>query len=163
MMYVGIDPGLSGAAALLSEQGTVVEVCSLPIMANNKATGKIKNCINAKELHSLLYSWEFEHQEILSCWIEQVSSRPGDGVSSAFSFGETFGAIRAVCACLDLRVNYVRPSAWKNYFKIGSDKEVARALAINLFPAASDHLSKKKDHDKAEAILIAHYGSLQHG
>lgn len=154
---IGIDPGLNGAIAFIGPNGQFKDVMDLPTMAKHKATGHVKNCINAKALYDIIMKWHHFAPEI---WLEQVSSMPTDGASSAFSFGDTFGSIRATCACTGLPVMLVAPSVWKKYFNIGKDKEVARALAINLFPTASSHLARKKDHDRAEALLVAKFGLL---
>lgn len=156
--YIGIDPGLSGALSLIDNQGKYKEVRSIPIMANHKSTGRVKNCVNAKALYDIIISWKRFNPSI---WLEHVGARQGDGVCSAFSFGDTFGSIRAVCSCAEIPINLVSPSVWKKYLKIGSDKEVARALAINLFPEACSELSRKKDHDRAEALLLAFFGYQQ--
>ena len=78
-----------------------------------------------------------------------------------FNFGDTFGACKAVCACLDMQLQFVSPVTWKKHYKISKEKEVSRALAINLFPEAAHMLSRKMDHNRAEALLIAEYGRTQ--
>ena len=88
--------------------------------------------------------------------VEQVNAMPGQGVTSMFNFGQTFGAIKGVCAALDLPIFFVRPSKWKKYFGlINSEKGASRTKAIEMFPYFSSNLSKKKDINKADAILIA--------
>lgn len=165
--YVGIDVGLTGAVALLDTQGKYMAVHDIPIMARGKATGKVKNCINPAALAGMLVElftlasnhWRATKPLITDvdvfCVFEQVSAMPGQGVSSVFSLGDTFGCVRGVVACLEFQSKSISPVSWKKYFKIPSDKEVARALAINLFPKAP--LSRKKDHNRAEALLIARY------
>jgi crossover junction endodeoxyribonuclease RuvC len=159
-MIVGIDPGLRGALAFLSDKGKFINIFDVPIMANGKATGTNKNIVNVQELNSLLQSvirFEKESYEVINCWIENVHSMPGQGVASAFNFGHTCASIATVIKLALIRVEFITPQAWKKHFKISSDKEVARALAIDLFPDAAHLLSRKKDEGRAEALLIARY------
>ena len=83
---------------------------------------------------------------------------PGQGVTSMFNFGQTFGAIKGVCAALKLPIYFVRPSKWKKYFElINSSKDSSRTKAIEMYPSISDQLAKKKDVNKSDAILIARF------
>jgi len=92
--------------------------------------------------------------------IEQVSAMPGQGVTSMFNFGQTFGAIKGVCAALNLPIFFVRPSKWKKHFElINSSKDSSRTKAIEMYPSLSNQLSKKKDVNKSDAILIARFYS----
>jgi crossover junction endodeoxyribonuclease RuvC len=147
--YVGIDPGLSGAIAFITGTGAYA-VHDIPIMA--KGTGTVKNEINANGMRQIL-------QKTITlepvAMLERVNAMPGQGVSSVFSLGDSFGACRSVLACTDIPTFYVTPTEWKKHFKLTSDKEEARALAIKLYPQAELHL--KKHIDRAEALLIATY------
>ncbi len=158
--YLGIDSGLTGAIAIIDSIGTLIHIGDIPTIAKNKATGKVKNYINAKQLHDdISYQCDyFPAQLTVNVYLENVNSMPGQGVSSVFSLGDTFGSIRAVCACLGLKTTFISPVKWKKHYGISSDKEVARALAINMFPEMSDFFKRKKDHNRAEAALIARYG-----
>lgn len=161
MHLIGIDPGLTGAFILMSSDGEVVDVADIPVMAAGKGGTKVKNIVNYAATFSILSQW-VEDYGVAEAWIESVGSRPTDGVAAAFSFGMTFGALRAIVACTKQPLNLVTPGTWKKYFKLPSaDKEVARGFAINQFPEATKFLTRKKDHNRAEAILIAYYG-LQH-
>ena len=83
---------------------------------------------------------------------------PGQGVTSMFNFGQTFGAIKGVCAALELPIFFVRPSKWKKHFElINSSKDSSRTKAIEMYPYLSNQLSKKKDVNKSDAILIARF------
>jgi len=150
---IGIDPGITGAIAFINGNGYLVE--DLPVMANGKGTAKIKNCINPAALAELIKLNSDVGEQI---YLERVSSMPGQGVASMFSMGDTFGSIRAVCAVLNRSLVIITPQEWKKYYKLGKDKELARAKAIQLFPDAP--LSRKKDHNRAEALLIANYGAF---
>jgi len=151
MRYViGIDPGLTGALAVLDRvyDGKVV-VADMPVMA--KGIGKKMQC-NAAELAQLP-----GHYRPAQVWLEQVGAMPGQGVSSMFSFGESFGVIRGVVAALGVPLELVRPAAWKRRFGLlKADKDVARTRAIELYPLLP--LSRKKDVGRADALLIARYG-----
>ncbi len=92
--------------------------------------------------------------------VEQVNAMPGQGVTSMFNFGQTFGAIKGVCAALNLPIFFVRPSKWKKYFElINSSKDSSRTKVIEMYPSLSNKLSKKKDVNKSDAILIARFYS----
>jgi crossover junction endodeoxyribonuclease RuvC len=137
--------------------GFISALQDMPTMLIGKGTGKVKRQIDAAGLAVILRDSSMGFRDETIVIVEKVSSMPGQGVSSVFSLGDSFGVIRGVCAALRLPVHFVAPATWKKHFGLGSDKEEARARAINLFPDAS--LARKKDHGRAEAILIALYGS----
>ena len=90
--------------------------------------------------------------------VEQVSAMPGQGVTSMFNFGQSFGILKGICSAMQLPIYFVRPAKWKKYFNlIKSEKDASRTRAIEIFPYFSSNLSKKKDSNKADAILIASY------
>ena len=90
--------------------------------------------------------------------IEQVSAMPGQGVTSMFNFGQSFGILKGICSAMQLPMFFVRPTKWKKYFNlINSQKDASRTRAIEIFPYFSTQLSKKKDSNKADAILIASF------
>jgi len=92
--------------------------------------------------------------------VEQVNAMPGQGVTSMFNFGQTFGALKGICAALELPIFFVRPSKWKKHFElINSSKDASRTKAIEMYPKLSNQLSKKKDVNKSDAILIARFFS----
>lgn len=155
MRYIGIDVGLGGAIGVLDEGGQFIAVNDMPIMAKHKSTGKVKNCIDGYALYEKLKVYAHCNDRLLT--IEQVSAMPGQGVSSVFSLGDSLGSIRAVSVILEVPMQFVAPQTWKRHFKISKDKEVARALAINMFPGAREFLTRKKDVDRAEALLIARW------
>ena len=90
--------------------------------------------------------------------IEQVSAMPGQGVTSMFNFGQSFGILKGICSAMQLPMYFVRPAKWKKYFNlINSEKDASRTRAIEIFPYFSGQLSRKKDSNKADAILIASF------
>ena len=155
MKIIGIDPGLSGAIAIL-ENNKVIEVLEMPTMAEGK---KNKKQLNSAQLVSQLKSYVIYKDEI-AVVVEQVNAMPGQGVTSMFNFGQTFGAIKGVCAALELPIFFVRPLKWKKYFDlVNSSKDASRTKVIEMYPSLSKILSKKKDVNKSDAILIARYFS----
>jgi len=149
MLVVGIDVGLTGAVAILGDPPVSHE---MPTVALSK-TGFVKNTVDTYGLARCLHDYGVLGAPV---FIERVNAFPGQGVSSMFSLGMSFGAVLGVCAALGLEVHLVEPRAWKKHFRLGPDKEQARGLASRLFPKVD--LSRKKDHGRAEALLIARYG-----
>ena len=137
-----IDPGVSGAVAMITSTGQVL-VEDMPIVGKR---------VNAGELSRLLTAW----RPIEAVVIEDVSARPGNGSVSSFNFGCSFGAVCATVQTMGLPLILVRPNIWKKRMGLNQDKERSRQLAINLFPAASGRLARKKDDGRAEALLLAH-------
>ncbi len=155
MRIIGIDPGLSGAIAVM-EDNKVLNLFDIPVMSEGK---KNKRQLNSALLVSLLKENIVSHEEV-AVVVEQVNAMPGQGVTSMFNFGQTFGAIKGVCAALDLPIFFVRPSKWKKHFElINSSKDSSRTKAIEMYPKLSNQLTKKKDVNKSDAILIARYYS----
>ena len=155
MKVIGIDPGLSGAIAIL-ENNKVLNLFDIPVMSEGK---KNKRQLNSALLVSLLKENIFKNEEV-SVVVEQVNAMPGQGVTSMFNFGQTFGAIKGICAALNLPIFFVRPSKWKKHFElINSSKDSSRTKAIEMYPKLSYQLAKKKDVNKSDAILIARFFS----
>ena len=153
MRVIGIDPGLSGAIAIL-EENKVLSLFDMPVMAEGK---KNKRQLNSAQLVNIIQDNTNEEDEI-AVVVEQVNAMPGQGVTSMFNFGQTFGAIKGVCAALKLPIFFVRPSKWKKHFElINSSKDSSRTKTIEMYPSLSNQLAKKKDVNKADAILIARY------
>lgn len=148
---IAIDPGITGAIARISQSGAY-EVKDLPVMEHGKGKAKVKKQINPSELKRILEPYYQSWETVI---IERVSSMPGQGVQTMFSLGDTFGCIRGVCAAMGFKVEIITPQSWKKYYGLGKDKEVCRAKAIELFPGAP--LGREKDHNRAEALLMANY------
>ena len=120
---------------------------------------KNKRQLNSAQLVKLLKD-NIKTDEEVSVVVEQVNAMPGQGVTSMFNFGQTFGAIKGICAALSLPIFFVRPSKWKKHFElINSSKDSSRTKAIEMYPLLSNELSKKKDVNKSDAILIARFYS----
>ena len=155
MRIIGIDPGLNGAIAVL-QNNKVIEIHDVPVMTDGK---KNKRQLNSAQLVKLLKD-SFQDETDTVVIVEQVNAMPGQGVTSMFNFGQTFGAIKGICAALNLPIFFVRPAKWKKHFDlINSSKDASRTKAIEMYPSISDQLSKKKDVNKSDAILIARFYS----
>ena len=155
MLIIGIDPGLSGSICFLID-GKILDVIEMPTMAEGK---KNKRQVNGSQVFNEITKRTKEYQKNqIRVVIEQVSAMPGQGVTSMFNFGQSFGVLKGVCTAMQLPMYFVRPAKWKKYFNlINSEKDASRTRAIEIFPSFSSSLSKKKDSNKADAILIASF------
>jgi len=155
MRIIGIDPGLSGGIAIL-DNSKVIELFDMPVMPDGK---KNKRQLNSALLAKMIKD-NIKNLEDTVMVVEQVNAMPGQGVTSMFNFGQTFGAIKGICAALGLPIFLVRPAKWKKHFElINSSKDSSRTKAIEMYPSISEKLSKKKDVNKSDAILIGRYYS----
>ena len=161
MIIFGIDPGVSGAISIL-ENKKILEVLEMPTMIDGK---KNKKQVNGSELTNIiantldLKNTEFKKDEVVVV-VEHVNAMPGQGVTSMFNFGQSFGVIKGICAALRLPIYFIRPTKWKKHFNlINTNKDASRTKVIEVYPKISGKLSRKKDSNKADAILIARYFS----
>ena len=155
MLIIGIDPGISGSICFL-DNGKILDVIEMPIMADGK---KNKKQVNGSQVYNEISKRikQFEKNQIRVV-IEHVSAMPGQGVTSMFNFGQSFGILKGICTAMQLPMYFVRPAKWKKYFNLlNSEKDASRTRAIEIFPYFSAQLSKKKDSNKADAILIASF------
>ena len=155
MLIIGIDPGISGSICFF-EDGKIVEVLEMPTMNEGK---KNKKQVNGAQVYNEISEKinKKSNQEVRVV-IEQVSAMPGQGVTSMFNFGQSFGILKGICSAMRLPIYFVRPAKWKKYYNlINSEKDASRTRAIEIFPYFSSQLSKKKDSNKADAILIASF------
>jgi len=155
MLIIGIDPGISGSICFF-EDGKIVDVIEMPTMTEGK---KNKKQVNGAQIYNEIFKRiESIDRHNIRVVIEQVSAMPGQGVTSMFNFGQSFGILKGICSAMQLPMYFVRPAKWKKYFNlINSEKDASRTRAIEIFPYFSSHLSKKKDSNKADAILIANF------
>ena len=155
MLIIGIDPGISGAICFF-QNGEITDVIDMPSMADGK---KNKRQINSQQVFNEISERIFNipKKEIIVV-IEQVSAMPGQGVTSMFNFGQSFGVLKGICSAMQLSMYFVRPAKWKKYYGlIKTEKDASRTKVIEIFPYISNKLSKKKDSNKADAILIANF------
>ena len=155
MLIIGIDPGISGSICFL-DNGKILDVIEMPIMTDGK---KNKKQVNGSQVYNEVTKRikQFEKNQIRVV-IEHVSAMPGQGVTSMFNFGQSFGILKGICTAMQLPMYFVRPAKWKKYFNLlNSEKDASRTRAIEIFPYFSSQLSGKKDSNKADAILIASF------
>tara|TARA_Y100001958_G_C21064202_1_gene425989 strand:- start:59 stop:553 length:495 start_codon:yes stop_codon:yes gene_type:complete len=155
MLIIGIDPGISGSICFFKD-GKILDVVEMPTMTEGK---KNKRQVNGAQIYNeILKRINDNDKQNIRVVIEQVSAMPGQGVTSMFNFGQSFGILKGLCSALQLPMYFVRPAKWKKYFNlINSEKDASRTRAIEIFPYFSSHLAKKKDSNKADAILIASF------
>ena len=155
MLIIGIDPGISGSICFFQD-GKIIDVVEMPTMTEGK---KNKKQVNGSQIFNEISDRikKLDKKDI-KVIIEQVSAMPGQGVTSMFNFGQSFGILKGICSAMQLPMYFVRPAKWKKYFNlINSEKDASRTKAIEIFPYFSVHLSKKKDSNKADAILLASF------
>ena len=155
MLIIGIDPGISGSICFF-QNGKIIDVVEMPTMTEGK---KNKKQVNGSQIFNEISEKikKLDKKEI-KVVIEQVSAMPGQGVTSMFNFGQSFGILKGICSSMQLPMYFVRPAKWKKYFNlINSEKDASRTRAIEIFPYFSNQLSRKKDSNKADAILIASF------
>ena len=153
MIIIGIDPGVSGAICVLKE-GKILEVYERPTMIDGK---KNKRQVNGAEVTNIFLK-ELNNKYKAKVVVEHVTAMPGQGVTSMFNFGQSFGVLKGICAALKLPIYFVRPVKWKKHFNlIKTNKDASRTKVIEIFPYISSKISRKKDSNKADSILIAKY------
>ena len=155
MLVIGIDPGISGSICFFQD-GKIIDVVEMPTMTDGK---KNKKQVNGSQIFNEISERikKIDKKDIRVI-IEQVSAMPGQGVTSMFNFGQSFGILKGICSAMQLSMYFVRPAKWKKYFSlINSEKDASRTKAIEIFPYFSSNLSRKKDSNKADAILIASF------
>ena len=155
MLIIGIYPGISGSICFFDD-GKIIDVVEMPTMTEGK---KNKRQVNGSQIYNEISKRiiKYEKQNVRVI-IEQVSAMPGQGVTSMFNFGQSYGILKGICSAMQLPMYFVRPAKWKKYFSlINSEKDASRTRAIEMFPYFSSQLSKKKDSNKADAMLIASF------
>jgi Holliday junction resolvasome RuvABC endonuclease subunit len=150
MKILGVDPGVHGGLAIVASNDGVaprlIDAIDIPV------TG-----VGAKERVDVLAvrTWIMQHQPQHAV-IERAQAMPKQGASSGFKYGRAVGALEAAIACCEIPITIVEPAMWKRAQRLrGSDKEGARQRALQLFPAAHERFARKRDHQRAEAALIA--------
>jgi crossover junction endodeoxyribonuclease RuvC len=151
-LILAIDPGISGAAGVVHVNGELRAAFDLPTFGNK--TSETGRRLDAVGLADMLR----EHGPFAFSFVEQVGARPGQGVSSMFRFGQAYGTILGVIGALAIPVRHVSPTTWKRALRLNSDGEFSRARAIETWPEHAELFKRKKDHNRAEAALLAVYG-----
>ena len=146
MIILGIDPGVSGAVAFYNtEIPDRCEVFDLPVVAG---------VIDGRNLAALI-----RRHSATRAIIEDVHSMPKQGVASTFKFGRAFGTAIGIVEGIGIPVVYVAPTKWKRALCLNSEAEKSRAMALNTFPQTAALFARKKDHNRAEAALLAKYAA----
>ena len=155
MIIFGIDPGVSGAISIM-ENKKVLEVYEMPTMIDGKKNKKQINGSQVTNIFKERLSSDSDKEIVVV--VEHVNAMPGQGVTSMFNFGQSFGVIKGICSALSLPIYFVRPTKWKKYFNlIKTNKDASRTKVIQIYPKISSKISRKKDSNRADAILIARY------
>jgi crossover junction endodeoxyribonuclease RuvC len=155
MIIFGIDPGVSGGISVL-ENNKVIDVFEMPTMIDGK---KNKKQVNGSQVTNIIKEKSINSKETIVV-VEHVNAMPGQGVTSMFNFGQSFGVIQGICSALSLPIYFVRPMKWKKHFNlIKTNKDASRTKVIEAYPDISSKLHRKKDSNRADAILIALYFS----
>lgn len=152
VLTVAIDPGLTGAYAVLDASGSLVTVDDLPVIRDGRL-----GWIDGDAFTSALLEVRGGHE--LHALVERITPLPVNGRMGAFSQGCTLGSILAALQIARARIELVQPSVWKRHYSLSTDKDASIAKARLLFPHAS--LDRKKDHGKAEALLLAHFAQTR--
>ncbi len=150
---IGIDPGLTGAIALLTPEDSLY-VYDLPVL---KARGG-KNTLDMHQLNDLLQELTTRSPKLPLVVLEEVASMPKQGVVSTFTFGKTAGQIEGLIVGHGLKLQMIRPAVWKKAMSVSADKDTVRLQASRAFPEFAQLWPRKKDHGRAEAALIALFG-----
>lgn len=157
MRIVGVDPGCYGALALLEHCGTLIDVVDMPFLKIRRGkTDKAE--VDGYELGRLLR--RLDPQVVI---VEQVGGVQGQAAGASFNFGRAAGAPEYAAKALDIRVEMVSPITWKKALRVNAGKDGSRAMAQKLWPSQAARFARKKDNDRAEAALIAHWFHQRNG
>lgn len=155
MIVLGIDPGLSGAIAALDLECGGLDVIDMPVVLSGKGKGIM-------DYHALARLLDLPAGRKVTAYIEQVHAMPKQGISSAFRFGEGYGALQMALVSKGFGLLYITPNQWKKHFGLNSDKGLSRSTACRRFPGSAELFARAKDDGRAEATLIALYGAEKH-
>jgi hypothetical protein len=153
MSIIAFDPGLSGAFAILSRDSEII-AGDLPIIGEGT-----QRRIDAANLADAIR----EHGPYRLAIVEQVSAMPGNGAAGMFRFGQSYGTILGIVGSLAIPVRLVPASKWKKALGLDSSAETSRARAIETWPSCAGAFARKKDHNRAEAALLALWGQTHGG
>lgn len=158
-IHIGIDPGLSGAIAFYDPRRLTLEVTDMPTWQAKNKQGKTKRGVDPYGLGRLLDKGPFAPE--CQATVEDVHAMPGQGVTSVFSFGFSAGVVHGVLGSLRIPMLRVPPAVWKKAMGLSSDKDMSRRRASEIFPSYAHLWARAKDDGRAEAALLAKYGSTR--
>lgn len=159
-LFLGIDPGLTGAMTLLDSERGILEIRDIPTCPNGTSSGSMRSWVDVGQMAHLLTEWSLRHsiaREHVTAAIERPIPMPRLPVQTIAAQFDTFGVLRAAVEQWANETVFVNPQAWKKMFGVHKDKEAARACVQRLYPDAAPHFARKKDHNRAESALIAHF------
>lgn len=156
MIILGIDPGLTGALAFYDTTTKTIEVHDMPVVSVVR-NGKNKNEVSPVLTSNIIA--EHGQGKIGAAYLERVNAMPGQGVTSVFSFGRSSGIIEGILAAYDIPTHIVIPQRWQKAMEVRGGKDGSRERAMQLLPASSGKFNLKKHDGRADAALIAIYGS----
>lgn len=154
MKVLGIDVGLNGAIAIVSD-GQLIELHDMPTVSLER-NNKTKRMVNAAELARLIRQGKPD-----CAYLERLNAMPGQGVSSMFSMGQSLGVVLGILAALDIPTTTIPPRTWQKALDVPQGKDGSRYRASQLFPAHADKFARVKDDGRSDATLIAAYGARQ--
>lgn len=158
MIALGIDPGLTGAIAAVCSRRGLLDIIDIPVCANGTASGSMRNWVDVNALTLGLREWSRLNDwaaDQVSAAMERPIAMPSLPAQTIASQFDSVGALRAVLMCRAAPVTMIEPGRWKKRYGLGRDKDASREAAMRLYPAARGLLARKKDHNRAEALLIA--------
>lgn len=159
---IGVDPGIHGAIAVYNASNGFMDVIDFPLIAT-QAAGR-KTVRNEIDEHGLAHWVKLAvGVDRVHAYVEKVGAMPKQGVSSTFRFGMSYGIIRGILTAHDVPYTLVRPQDWKKHMSVGRNKDEARLLASRMFPRQAEMFRRKKDANRAEAVLLAVYGATNYG
>lgn len=146
-LYVGIDPGKTGAIAVIDDGGVLREIHDMPYAGGEVVPSLVSGILALEGIHRV--------------WIEKVGAHPRQGIASTWKFAQGYGTLLGVASSRRLSVRRVTPAKWKRTMKVTAEKGTSRRLACELWPDWADQYRRVKDDGRAEACLIAEYGRRQ--
>lgn len=153
MRILGIDPGASGALAVV-EDGQLVALEDMPTLTVRRGQRDVRE-VNA----ALLGSVVAQMRPLDAALLEKVGAMPGQGVSSMFAFGRAVGVVEGVLGALQVPYSTVPPQEWQRAMRVRGGKDGARERAMRIYPTRAADFARKKDDGRADAVLIASYGA----
>jgi len=157
VVIAGIDPGLTGAIAVLDDDGLVLFDLPVYRVATSTSKARTRGELDMGKLHSFLAE---SAPMIDHVFIERVSAHPGQGVTSMFRFGYACGAIHMAVTAIELPCTFVTPQAWQKTQGVGPGPDAARQRAASLYPQHRESFTRKLDQHRADAVLIARHGHM---
>lgn len=168
MTILGIDPGIGGALALVGEES--IGLYDMPTVERSVVRNRPRkkgqappspktHIVKARSVNPALLAHWLVEWKLAHVYCEKSGPRPGEGVNSAYTAGRIMGTIEGVLGALGIPVTYIGPNVWKKAMGLsGKAKGDSITRVLQLYPQVAPQLTRKKDHGRAEALLICHFG-----